>query len=63
MNEDETKMLETYRALCDRNKELLRTGAELALRAERAVREQYFPWTGSRSVRRDEVKVFICFYR
>jgi hypothetical protein len=41
MNEDETKMLETYRALCDRNKELLRTGAELALRAERGIREQY----------------------
>jgi hypothetical protein len=41
MNDDERKMLETYRALCERNKELLRTGAELALRAERGIREQY----------------------
>jgi hypothetical protein len=41
MNDDERKMLETYRALCERNKELLRTGAELALRAERGIRKQY----------------------
>jgi hypothetical protein len=38
---DEIKMLETYRSLCERNKELLMTGAELALRAERGIREQY----------------------
>jgi hypothetical protein len=41
MNDDERKMLETYRALCERNKELLRTGAELALRAECGIRKQY----------------------